>query len=501
MGDLILKGQGNVDVQIGGPGNPWQYLSACASMSGPSVTFGGTEVRWCQDPNQSGGYKYSVKFRSARDLISFDIMTKLEQVQTLSDLECEFGARARYLQCGKARTDPANYDPIMLVYSPVDLQSKDYDDLVSTDPGDEDEIPVTGPSSALYEHIIQKMVAPVRVGTLATLGDQPINALTFCGVPSCGDACGARSDGCTTLYAVTDADTSPYANPNLIIGTKDILAGTVTYDWDPILVLGGNAESVACAGDRLLVSSNADGGVAYNDTPADQDTWYLVATTNAPTNNPNALVTRTAREVWVACNGGAIAKSTDGGLSYTDVLAAGTLTGANYNAVWAYDADLIYACAADGTVARSKNGGLTWAAMTAPNPGVETLCIVVPPNRSREVYVGTADGQIFRSKDQGDTWSNMAFSGSGAGTIDMLRFVGPYSGEVLFALHTDAGNRSRVLRDLSGGALGSDVEVVLGYTQMQALGVHLNAIAVCNVNNALAGGENQGGYPELVDLA
>ena len=33
---LVLKGEGNVDVQVGGPGNSWVYLSACASMGGAS---------------------------------------------------------------------------------------------------------------------------------------------------------------------------------------------------------------------------------------------------------------------------------------------------------------------------------------------------------------------------------------------------------------------------------------------------------------------------------
>ena len=54
---LVKRGQGNVDVQIGGPGNNWQYLSSCAAMTGPEVPLGDTETRWCQDPKVAGVFK------------------------------------------------------------------------------------------------------------------------------------------------------------------------------------------------------------------------------------------------------------------------------------------------------------------------------------------------------------------------------------------------------------------------------------------------------------
>ena len=44
----ILRKYGNVDVQPGGPGNNWYYLSACATMSGPSVPEGDVDVRLAQ---------------------------------------------------------------------------------------------------------------------------------------------------------------------------------------------------------------------------------------------------------------------------------------------------------------------------------------------------------------------------------------------------------------------------------------------------------------------
>lgn len=72
---LVQRGQGSVDVQIGGPGNNWRYLSSCAAMTGPEVPEGDFETRWCQDPHVAGGFRRSSKIRTAPDLISFDLTT------------------------------------------------------------------------------------------------------------------------------------------------------------------------------------------------------------------------------------------------------------------------------------------------------------------------------------------------------------------------------------------------------------------------------------------
>ena len=80
---LVTRGEGNVDVQVGGPGNPWLYLSACAAMTGPEVPYGDTELRFCQDPMKAKGFKISTKIRTAPDQITFDLTTKLGKIDYL----------------------------------------------------------------------------------------------------------------------------------------------------------------------------------------------------------------------------------------------------------------------------------------------------------------------------------------------------------------------------------------------------------------------------------
>jgi len=358
---LVLKGEGNVDVQVGGAGNNWDYLSACASMSGPTVPSGSTEIRWCQDPTKANGFKISSQFKTAPDQVSADLMTKLGKIDYLNNLNCPFALRARYAKCGE-REDPSNYDPIMLTYCSAQLQEHSYDDLVVTDPGDQDEILVTAPWQASYEYRIKK-ITPARIGTAALLGDQAINDIEYCDEFTCGGYCGDATDGCSVIYGATDADTTPYAAPNLIKGLKNSKTNFITWSATPVLGLNNNLEGVECAGNRVIVSSNGDSAIAYSDTPTDQDTWNVVAITNAPTANPNALFARTARETWLGANNGFIYKSIDGGATWSAVHQA-EITTQNINAVWAHDKDLAYAVGDAGIILRTKDGGQTWENVT-----------------------------------------------------------------------------------------------------------------------------------------
>lgn len=494
---LVKRGQGNVDVQIGGPGNPWQYLSSCAAMTGPEVPFGDTETRWCQDPHVAGGFRRSSKIRTAPDLITFDLTTKLGKVDYLKRLNCPFSQRARYAICGE-REDVANYDPFMLSFCQVDINSKSYEDLVITDPGNEDEIMVTASSSANYEYRVQK-ISPARTGSLATLGDQAINDIEYCDAPDCGGDCGDPSDGCTTIFGVTNADVLPYGNPNLIKGVKNLNTGAFTWSVLPILGLNGNVENLECAGKRLGVTSSSDVAFAWNEDPnQNQNEWNVVTLTRTPSTNHNALFARTSREWWLGCNGGYILKSVDGGNTWVEVHSA-TVTTQNILSIFAYNKDLIVAGGANGVVLKSTDGGQTWQDMTETSSfSGSVLKIIIPPNRTKEIYVGTNNGRIWRSINAGDTFSRVAFDGDSVGTVDDIDFCGPCAGDVMFILHNDAGPRARILRDLSGGAGGADVEIVMDYTQTIGAGIDINALACCGENEVIAGGALQGGFPVVI---
>jgi photosystem II stability/assembly factor-like uncharacterized protein len=281
-----------------------------------------------------------------------------------------------------------------------------------------------------------------------------------------------------------------------VTGTKS--EGAITWAVAPILGINGNVENIECAGSRLVISSNADSVVGYNDHDGDQDEWNIVALAHAPSAYHTGLYKRTARELWLAAEDGYIYKSTGGGGTWTAMLEGG-LTAENLNAIYAYDADLVYAVGDHGVILRSTDGGETWQDVTeVATTAANLLVVIVPPDRPREVYVGTNDGRIYRSTDEGDTFANIAFDGDGVGTVDDLDFCGPCAGDVMFILHNDAGPRARILRDLSGGAGGADVEIVMDYLDVIATGIDLNALACCSENELVAAGELYGGYPVVI---
>jgi len=467
-------------------------------MTGPTVPLGGTEIRKCQDPNKANGFKVSSQFRTAADQIGFDLTTKLGKINYLNDLMCPFSLRARYAKCG-SREDPANYDPLMLDYCSAQLQEYSYEDLVITDDANQDEIIITSPVQATYEYRTEKTTV-AREGSAADLGDQPINDIEYCDTITCGGYCGDKSDGCSKIYAVTDVDVLPYGNPNLLKGIKDPITGIITWTIAPILVFNGNAIGVECAGDRIFASSNADSAVAWNSHDGDQNEWNIVILANAPSTNHNALFARTSREVWIGCVNGYIYKSIDGGQTFNAAHEA-TWTTQTINAIYAYDKDLVYAAGNAGVILKSRDGGQTWEDVTevATTGNGNLNVVIVPPERPKEVLVG--NNKIYRSKNEGVTLAAISFDGDGVGTVDDLAFCGPCAGDVMWILHNDAGPRARILRDLSGGAGGADVEVVMDWFKVIPTGIELNALACCGVNTAIAPGGNYNGYPVVVKIS
>jgi hypothetical protein len=493
-----------VDVLLGGPGQSnWKYLSQCASMDGPSVPKGDTELRYCQDPDDSAsGFVVSSKIKRTADQATGNLMTKLGKLDHLADLDCPFSLRARFNKCG-ARQDPTVFDPIMIVFCDIDLTSEDYSDLVAMSADDNDEIVVTAAWSATTKYRV-KTVVGARAGSAADFGDIAINDFAVCDSPQCAGYCGKRKDGCSVYHGVTDLDTAPYGWPSHIQGIKDVLTDVVSWTNRPIIGVNGNVENVECAGDRVVVSSNSASLVAYNETyddddVLDQDGWNMVAMTYAPAAYPNALYARTSQEVWVATDDGYVGKSVDAGETWTYTAIGGTPA---LRAVFAYDADLVYVGGANGQIHRSTDGGSTWTNITEVATFSDNILVVrVPPGRSKEVYVGTDAGGVYRSENQGAKFTQMAFAGDDVGTIDDLEFCGPCNGDVLWILQNDAGPRGRILRDMSGGKGGADVREEVGYTAVISAGVELNALACCDANTAWAAGEANGGYPAVFKVS
>ena len=58
-----------------------------------------------------------------------------------------------------------------------------------------------------------------------------------------------------------------------------------------------------------------------------------------------------------------------------------------------------------------------------------------------------------------------------------------------------------IFRDLSGGAGGADVELVMDWLDVVPTGIELNALSCCSVNQVLVAGENYNSYPVVVKVS
>jgi hypothetical protein len=93
-------------------------------------------------------------------------------------------------------------------------------------------------------------------------------------------------------------------------------------------------------------------------------------------------------------------KSTDGGLTWTQVHNVGTLA----LAVDPGNHTTLYAATTSGIV-KSTDAGAHWTSTNVGLEGITATSLVIDPQVSTRVYAGTATGKVFRSLDGAATWA------------------------------------------------------------------------------------------------
>lgn len=490
MGELWKSNQTVVEIQRGGPGNPILLLDPSATVTGPSGGGQSVADRWTRDfARGAGAYKRAAVYRDAApERFTFDLSTNLQVkdfLEKLNRLRCEHTLRVRY-HCNTVE-DVTNYNAI-LVYTESFGVGYNYDQNIAQ--GTPEDVPLMAVvnESASEEVRIPKVQ---HLDISDSVSDIAINDVISVGVEQCNGDCGLENDGNQDFWAVTDRDTTPgYGGTSvpMFLYTTD---GGTTFSSSAIsAALTADALRVYRIGGYIFVCLGAS-GLAYAKFQDVKDgvvgAWALATGLTGLT--VNALAFAGGTDVYVACNGGNIYKSTDGGFSFS-ALSAGTVTSQNLNDVVFVSNTLGWFVGNSGAVVKYYNGALSLVTISGLSANINTAAIQV--DRPKEIYIGVANGTIYRSRDVGVTWASMAFVGSGTGQIKKLAFGGP-KGIHLFAIqHNVAGTKSRVLRDLSGGALGYNVEVIGSYdSPANSL---MNSIAPSDANTAMTVGELDGGF-------
>lgn len=492
-----------VDVQPGGSGNAWAIFDRDGGINGPSGGGQPVESRWGRGDN--GGFEpRGTVVTGNPERFTGQLSTRLkyeEFLLTLQQTNCFYNLRVRQI-CD----DPyqlTNYKAA-IVYPESFTTSRSYsDNLANATEDNEADLMDQYDFSAITE---SRYLKCRHDDIKKTWSDFAFNRVRNVSTIRCGGGdCGIPQQGNENYVAVTDVDNTPgYAGnpaPNLYYTTDR------GVNWSSVaipLFPNGNATDVVKAGGLILVACPTF-GVAYAryqdilDQVPNPNVWTLSSGFSAP-NGPNALSVVDGSLVIAVGNNGRIWQSTDGGLTFT--LIDSTTTAVTLNAVSFASENLAWIGGNSGVLLRVSiaNGVVATIAIVPvrTTAGVtlssNILTVQAPSNRVNEVYVGTAGGQVWRSRAATNSrvfFETLSFVLSGNGQINDIQFAG-YKGEVMFVIQTNAASNSRVLRDLSGGAMGNDVEVIGDFTS--PANNKMNSIATANVNEAVTVGEVVNSY-------
>lgn len=299
-----------------------------------------------------------------------------------------------------------------------------------------------------------------------------------------------NSDGNQVYIAVTDKDGSNL--PHLLY-TLD--GGATWTDRTLTGLTNMDAVDVTVAGATVFIAgTGTGGGVAYAKWSS------ILAGAITPTRVTgiasgdvcNVLVRVSNSTIYVGEDSGVIDKINVKELSAT-VVNNGVTTSEDIISGDCRDEDLVWFGATSGKLVKLESGAYSLVAVTG-TPSTDFSVVRVPPGigRGEQVYIGDSGGNIYKSIDAGaDGFAQVEFDGDGAGSIADIQFAGA-NGCMMFVMQTNASSYSRVLLDLSGGHMGTDVKEISTYTGLTNAG--FNAIAVNSVNYAMVVGEVSGTY-------
>jgi photosystem II stability/assembly factor-like uncharacterized protein len=207
---------------------------------------------------------------------------------------------------------------------------------------------------------------------------------------------------------------------------------------------------------RVIAGTAAGGYLSVNGG----STWSPIATLPGPTIADIVFDPASAQTAYAGTAEGALAKSTDGGATWTAIGANAAVKKPLTLAIDPSHTATIYAGTLDDGVYKSDDGG---GSFTAHNSGLSNLhvsALVVDPTTPATVYAGTLNGGAFKSTDGGASWSTFAFGVIGT---DVAALAADSAGTIYLA------NRSGTYETAVGG---------LTWTALRFGATFVNALAV-----------------------
>lgn len=497
--NILLPRRAVLEIQEGGAGaSAWKSLATLNDISMVrlgAIDSGETEItRFVGRDEKTGRLKVVASSRTG-GVVTYTTEIEVGDVKLASLLQALDGKKnLRVRHFTGEYSNPTNYERILELSRAWNTKPSGgfSRDMVNSFEGFEDQADM---QRRVFPHDVDGLleIYPLTLsdirGTVTTLA---INAVLSVGY--------ARWAG-----EVDGENTNNPGNREYLAGTAKATAGQppkllVTLDkgatWTVLTCTGLNdftITGIAKAGRNIVISGSdaTGGGLAYCDwdtIKAATSTVTFTRSTGISAGTEVNAVAAIDSSTLVACGpAGAVYVSTDGGRTFAS---AGSAVTANaLTCVAVVDSSLQWFGGASGTLVRRYKGVMSTITVTGLSTNaVNSLAVPTGLLRGSELFVGSAAGNIHVTVNGAattPTWETRAFDASGAGAVDGLAFAGD-DGEVLFVLQTNGSSQSRVLRDLSGGRLGNDVEAISAFTS--PANSTFNAVAAADHNTAMVAG-------------
>lgn len=444
MSHHFVSGEGALWAQRNGPNTVPVYLG-CHQLGDVDQPEGDLELIYCPDESGPSRFKTVGSLQGAAGAITTSVTTDVtDELDELERTKCPFTLFVHMSKSGRKDVF-TNFDRTY-VFVNVRITSRGLTNLTARTPDDNARSEQTFDLSA--EELLRLVTPTINRQSISETSS--INDITFCNEETCRTDEDPATAVCQTGFAVTDHVVgSPAVSANVLVTTN---GGTWAATAADPFAVGEDLSGVECFAlsrdtTRVIVSRGSavaldPAATAYSDDSGATWTEVSVGTTNfttVPTGQSMFAFDRNS--IYVGLNNGYIYKSTDAGLSYT-AIESGTIHAGAWNAIMFVDSNVGWAVGAANIVAKTIDGGTSWSAVSGPAAEAGNAALTVWVLDRNRVWIGYDSGSMYYTLNAGTDWAERAFSGSGVGEVrdvaflnDSLGFLAVDNASPLGAIH------------------------------------------------------------------
>ncbi|HWZ22937.1 MAG TPA: YCF48-related protein [Cytophagaceae bacterium] len=215
-------------------------------------------------------------------------------------------------------------------------------------------------------------------------------------------------------------------------------AETATGSW--LSSSFSSASNGFIAGVAGAIAKTVDGGVTYT-----------AITTAGTTNNLYTCYFLSSTKGFVAGDNNTFLTTNDGGSTWTIPTIPSGLGTLNYRGIYFFNSTIGFVTGGNGVILKTTDGGLTWALSNSGIPSTEPIYSVFFTDANNG-HAGGGYGNIYKTTDGGATWTGKNIYYSRA-VLSSIFFTSALRGYVTTSIGSPAvGDTSMIFNTTDGGA-------------------------------------------------